>query len=316
MVKAVREKPINLARWPARSLLPRQGRIRWRILFARKVQWIVMPLGVAMHKEWRPVEEVTPVDVYPSVAKRKKLRLVGRQTQGKTTKEIVVDGVLHELQNCLQSIGMGVDLLQLSQPEAPECRTINLGIERASRLLREMQEFFFPPEGYLSTRNLKDVLLEIARGVVGDSENAPIRFLVSESFPSFQCDWLALGRVFDRVLRCAYGLLLSTKGEIIISMSFHDGQPSTSMEVRVEIHGENDLGIEEERVFTPFWRVNDYQMGLGLVLARQAINRLHGQLTFEKTDACRAHFSVLLNIVPEGISLRRGEKEEGHGCME
>src|SRR5262245_1915028 len=88
---------------------------------------------IAMHNEWRPLEENPPVDLASSVTKRKKLRLVGKQANEKFTKEAVLDGVLHELQNCLQSIGMGVDLLQLSQPDALECHTINFGIERASR---------------------------------------------------------------------------------------------------------------------------------------------------------------------------------------
>jgi predicted nuclease with RNAse H fold len=93
-----------------------------------------------MYKGWNPAEEVAQVEIYPAVTKRKKLRLIRRQssrsTNEKATKEIILDGVLHELQNCLQSIGMGIDLLQLTQPDGLECRTINLGLERASRLLR------------------------------------------------------------------------------------------------------------------------------------------------------------------------------------
>ncbi|HXG22532.1 MAG TPA: hypothetical protein VNN62_26105 [Methylomirabilota bacterium] len=269
-----------------------------------------------MHKEWRPAEEIPVFNVYSPVAKRKKMRLVGRQTQENPTTELVLDGVFHELQNCLQSIGMGVDLLQLSQPDALECRTINLGIERASRLLREVQEFFFPPETYLSIRNLSEVLTEAVREVVGEAEGGNIRLLCTKALPAFQYDWFMFGRVLDRILRCACGLLSAVGGESIVSATIQEGAAGTYVEIKVDICGAGELGIEKDRVFTPFWRVNDYQTGLGLVLARQAVQSWRGQLTFEKINPCRAQFTLLLEAPPESISSGRGRKEESHGCVE
>lgn len=266
-----------------------------------------------MHNEWHPTEEKSPIDLASSLAKRKKLRLVGKQQLEKSSKEAVLDGVLHELQNCLQSIGMGVDLLQLSQPDALECQTINLGIERASRLLREMQEYFFPPEIYLSTKNIGEVLVEIVHSVAREARGMEVCLHLPEVPPSFQYDWLVLSRVLERVLRCACGLLSAPGSKIVINAR----EPRQSViTIQVEIHGTKELEIDEKRVFTPFWRVNDYQAGLGLVLARQAIDHRHGQLTFEKMGPCRTQFTLRLAVPPENVWSGRVRRKAGHGCVE
>jgi nitrogen-specific signal transduction histidine kinase len=269
-----------------------------------------------MHKKWQPAEKLPPVELPSSVAKRKNLHLIKRQTEEKLTKEVVLDGVLHELQNCLQSIGMGVDLLQLSQPEALECQTIMLGIERASRLLREVQEYFFPPELYLSTRSVKDVLTETMHGVVKAGEDEHIQLQHPETPLSFQYDWFTLGRVLERIFRCACGILSPEGGKVIARSGARDGQVRTLVEIKVEIYGARELDIDESKIFTPFWRVNNYQAGLGLVLAQQALHSRHGQLTFEKISPCSAHFTLLLEVPPDAIVSGRAGKEEGHGCVE
>lgn len=270
-----------------------------------------------MNKKWQPAVKIPIVEFPLSVAKRKKLHVIKRQVEEKSTKEVVLDGVLHELQNCLQSIGMGVDLLQLSQPETLECRTITFGVERASRLIREMQEYFFPPELSLSTRSLTDVLFEAARDVVkADDERVHFRVHCPESSVSFSYDWFALSRVLERIFRCACGLLLSEGGEIIVNFEARDEQARTCVQVTIAIDGAGELGIDESRIFTPFWRVNDYQVGLGLMLAQQVLQSRHGQLSFEKISPCRAHFTLLLEVLPAAIVSGRAGKEEGHVCME
>lgn len=266
-----------------------------------------------MHKKWQPAEKIPPVELSTSVAKRKKLHLIKRPNEEKLTKEVVLDGVLHELQNCLQSIGMGVDLLQLSQPEALECQTIMLGIERASRLLREVQEYFFPPELYLSTRNIREVLLETMRGVMKAEQ---IRLQCPEEPLSFPYDWFALSRVFERIFRCACGILPPEGDKIIVRCGMREGPMHALVEIKVEVYGARELDIDESRIFTPFWRVNNYQAGLGLVLARQALLSWHGQLTFEKTSPCRAHFTLLLKVLSDTVVSGRAGKEEGHVCVE
>jgi nitrogen-specific signal transduction histidine kinase len=269
-----------------------------------------------MHNEYRPTTEEPPVGLAPVITRRKKLRLVGKQTGEQASTEVVLDGALHELQNCLQSIGMGVDLLQLGQPDALECRTISLGIERASRLLREMQEYFFPPEVYLSKKNVGEVVVEVVHGMEEVEKRENIHLRLPEILSPFQYDWLIFSRVLERIIRCACGLLPSSAGEIIISVKEQDNQSRPCVEINVEIHGSKELRVEEKRVFTPFWRVNDYQAGLGLMLARQAMRQRHGRLTFEKISPCRAQFSLVLEILPESAWLGKGKREASHGCVE
>jgi nitrogen-specific signal transduction histidine kinase len=88
-----------------------------------------------------------------------------------------------------------------------------------------------------------------------------------------------------------------------------------SIEIKIDIGSTETLEIEKEKIFTPFWRMHDYQAGLGLMLARQAIHSRNGQLTFEKISSCRAQFTLLLEIPFDNIPSST-RKEENHGRME
>jgi signal transduction histidine kinase len=154
------------------------------------------------------------------------------------------------------------------------------------------------------------------REVVKAGEDEHIRLQCPETPLSFQYDWFALGRVLERIFRCACGLLPPEGGEIIVRSEAREGQVRTLVEIKVEIYGARKLDVDENRIFTPFWRVNNYQAGLGLVLAQQALHSRHGQLTFEKTSPCRAYFTLLLEVLSATIVPGRAGKEEGHVCVE
>jgi K+-sensing histidine kinase KdpD len=264
-----------------------------------------------LHKKWHPTGVGSFITVYPVAAKRKKLLLTGAQKNKRETKELILDSVIHELQNCLQSIGMGVDLLQLSQTDQTEYHAINSGIERASKLLREMQEYFFPPDPSLSTRNLSEVIGEAIHKVEKESGRENIYFPCPESLLSLHYDWSIVSRVLDRVLRCACGLLSHEEGEIMVSVSLNEELPPVAVEIKIEICGASSLPIAEEKIFTPCWRANDYQAGLGLVLARQAVQRRGGELTFKQINSSRAHFTLRLEVLPENILSKETSQETG-----
>ncbi len=269
-----------------------------------------------LQKKWRPTGTGSFL-IYPQAARRKKLHLVGPQKNKRTTKEIILDSVIHELQNCLQSIGMGVDLLQLSHEEQLESHAITGGIERASRLLREMQEYFFPPEAAFSTKNLSEVIEKVVRKAVKESGRANIRFQCSEPLPSMHYDWGIVSRVLDRVLRCACGLVSSEGGETVVSVRINEELSRVSIEIKIEICGASELLVEEEKIFTPCCRVNEYQAGLALVLARQAMqSRKGGELTFKKINSSRAQFTLHLEVLPENVLSGKLERETGYGYIE
>lgn len=269
-----------------------------------------------MHKKWHPAEELSSGSAPSLTSKQKKLRLVKRQTDGQVSQGAILDGVFHELRNCLQSIGIGADLLQLGRPETVESRTITLGIERAGRLLREVQEYCFPPEPHLSTRTLSEVLTETIYTIEREREEARIQLHYPEEIPPVHHDWLVLGRIFERVFRCACGVLPSKGGEILVNVKIHRKRTRLTVAIQTDIHGKEELEIDEDRIFTPFWRGGNYQAGLGLMLALQAMQSYGGQLTFKKTSPCHAHFSLFLDVLPEAIVSMEVGQEEDHVYVE
>ncbi|MBI3304173.1 MAG: hypothetical protein HYZ72_19080 [Deltaproteobacteria bacterium] len=251
-----------------------------------------------MPKEYRPAEDAGVFSLYTAIADRKARNAQGRKEGGAVEGGEIFAGAVHELQNQLQSIGMGLDLLQLTHADPLEYRTISLGIERASRLLREVQEYFFPSEPNFSTSSLAAVVEETVRGVAQEWEQPgrSVRVVCPEVLPALRLDWQQLGKALERVLRGAYGLLPVEGGEILVEAGLREERAHAYVEIKVRICGAAELGGEEAEVFTPFWRVNGYQAGLSLVLARRIMNRCQGQLTFDRTSPHQGCFTMLLRI--------------------
>jgi nitrogen-specific signal transduction histidine kinase len=269
-----------------------------------------------LHKKWRPRELGAVIPVDPKSVRRKKLQLIGMQKNNRTVQEVVLDSTIHELQNCLQSIGMGVDLLQLNHEDELEHHAINNGIERASRLLREMQEYFFSPEPALSTKNLREVLEEAVQKAAREWACASIRFQGTEPFPSVSYDWSSVSRILDRILRCACGLMSPEGGETVVSVRLAEETLPAMTEIKVEVCSAHELPVDEGKLFTPCCRVNDYQTGLGLVLARQAVQSRKGALIFKKVNASRVQFLVRLALPLEDRLLPKTDREAEYGYIE
>ena len=269
-----------------------------------------------MHKEWCSIEEASSTRVESSTSTQRRLRLINQQTEEKVPREIILDGVFHELRNCLQSIGIGADLLQLGRPETVESLTVTLGIERANRLLREAQEYCLPPEPYFSVRTLREALTETICAIEKEGEKSCIQLCDLKMLPPFRYDWLVLGRIFERVFRCARGVLPLKGGKVLVNVRVHQKRTQTKVEIQTNIHGKGELEVDEDKIFTPFWRVGNYQVGLGLMLARQAVASHNGQLTFKKMSSHHARFSILLNVLPETIASMEVGQEEDHVYVE
>src|SRR5258705_10361130 len=80
----------------------------------------------------------------------------------------IVDTIFHVLQNHLQTIGLGLDLLFAESStfiDLHEYQGLPQSVERISRLLRELREYSTPQPLSLSTENLANVVERVTQKV-------------------------------------------------------------------------------------------------------------------------------------------------------
>ena len=68
------------------------------------------------------------------------------------------------------------------------------------------------------------------------------------------------------------------------------------IELRVINVSPSCLDIDEKEVFRPYLKVNEYRVGLTMVLARQILRRHYGRIIFQKEQRNRAVFSILIKV--------------------
>jgi K+-sensing histidine kinase KdpD len=206
---------------------------------------------------------------------------------------------VHEFRNHLQSIIVGLDLMQLTQDDSLECQQMRQEIQRACRLLQEVQEYFFPPPWSLSAESLAAIVREVVQRKQDEwhSQDIRLRVICHDPPSALQLDWRQVQSALERVLAFARALL-SQGGmlEVTAQMRKQSGQPW--IELKVISSAVTALEVEEQDVFQPFLRVNDYQLGLSLTLVHQMVDRQHGRVSFRKTNPRRGCFTLLLKAFP------------------
>jgi signal transduction histidine kinase len=202
---------------------------------------------------------------------------------------------VHELQSNLHVISVGVDLLCLAQADRLECQTVVNGVKRASRLLKEVREYFLPPETHLSPESLAAVLQEVVHHEEKEwhRQGVRLRMACRSPLPLVQLDLQQFRPALERVIAFACALL-PRGGELEIEAGLRKISGQRYVELKVASCSTTSLAVEEKDVFQPFLRVNNYQAGLSLALACQTLHRHSAKIFFHKESPKRGLFTILL----------------------
>jgi len=208
----------------------------------------------------------------------------------------VLEQAFHALQHQLRTISAGVDTLWLTQTTAiEEHEKIIQALKRAEQVLHELREYCFPPELRLSTENLANMVEDIVREVAREWERPgrQTRVLCYAPLAALQLDWQQVGKVLERIVACAYALLPTEGGEVVVEAGVRRVGAQQHLDLKVRSCGVTPLEVEEGTVFQPFWQVNGHQFGLSLALVQRMVNRQHGQIFFQKPSARQSCFTLL-----------------------
>jgi hypothetical protein len=208
----------------------------------------------------------------------------------------VIAASLHALQNCRQTIGMGIELVHLTEPFDPqEYDRIQHNVGRAGRLALELREYCYPPPLKLSTANLAEAIEDAVQDAVREWERPgrSTRLVCHAPLSAFPLDWQQFGRAVKRTVSCAFALLPAQGGEVIVESNVRRIGAQRCVDVRVRNCGEAPLSADEKALFCPFAVINDHALGLSLVLVQQTVARLQGQCFFHKANARQGCFTLL-----------------------
>ena len=223
-------------------------------------------------------------------------------TGGREHTAEVMDGLVHEVQNSLQGISMGVDLVCLEPGERAslEARRVFQKVEQASRLLREAREYFYPASVCLSRGEVDAVVEEVILAMESEWRARGIRVRreatdPGDTVPTFEFDWRQTRRALERVLAfCA--ALMPDGGQLELRSGRQDmnGEKYAALEARIS--SATVLRVEEGKVFEPFLRVDSYQAGLSMMLVRRLFEAHRGKISFRKESPQRAAFNLLFPV--------------------
>jgi len=197
--------------------------------------------------------------------------------------------VAHEMRNPLTPIRLAV--AQLSRSAAPTQQdSIDVLVAESGRLeqlAREFTEFGRLPEGPAAPVDLAELLTGLARNSVPPTMR--VRLALDPQLPTLLGHYDPLQRAFSNIVRNAVEAC-DAQGEIELSARAENGG------VRVEIR-DHGPGVPPElagRLFDPYVTAKSGGTGLGLALAKQAVEMHEGAIAVEETPGGGATFVVRL----------------------
>jgi signal transduction histidine kinase len=213
----------------------------------------------------------------------------------------VVAGVAHEIRNPLNSIRLGLELLQRrlerGTARVDEVRGAMEEVDRLDRILARLLAFGRPA---LEDRALQPIAPLVDRAVAmvhKQSEQKRVSILVEgEGTPPPEAD--VDGLQVEQVL---INLLLNAieaspdGGTVRLGLARED----ESVRIAVSDHGSGIPKEAREHVFDPYFTTRDSGNGLGLAVSREVVAHHGGSLSFD-TDATGTTFTLSLPVRRSG----------------
>jgi nitrogen-specific signal transduction histidine kinase len=218
-------------------------------------------------------------------------------TQWKPDLRKAIEGLTHDVRNHVHVIGGAIETLRLTGSLPLPAQKLIEPIEEINRLLRDLEEYFFPPHTELSVANavllLQDVILKMQDELL--RRGIHLKLIHESSLPYVRLDARQVRRAIQRVLNFSVALL-PEGGRLNIKARRREIDSTRYVELQIISYSADSLEIDEEEVFQPFLQVRKYKAGLSLALARETLYRNRGQISFRKNNSQQTLFSLLLEV--------------------
>jgi two-component system sensor histidine kinase/response regulator len=245
---------------------------------------------------------------------RDNIRLTQQLEQSRRQSAIMhlTEGIAHNLNNLLGVMVGYINLIQMN-PENPEkilscCERLETAIKRMTRIVHQLTVIGH----FKSLQKEPTPLNRILQGAVGRfhriaSTDTPV--VIQSTFPNdfvFHTNRELLEVCLERVLQNAYESYLPGDtdtdpqiGEILLSVAAIEKNGQPHMLLRVIDHGKGIDKTIQDSVFDPFVSSSSaVGRGMGLTIARHAINCLGGEIELLPREGGGAEAVITLAIEP------------------
>jgi signal transduction histidine kinase len=207
--------------------------------------------------------------------------------------------IAHEVKNSLNGMKVASSMLVADGDRSLPIRTMRGQIDRLSHLATSLLSFGRPTSAQLSVAPLGQLVSEAVESlrVLPEAEEVEVEADLDTGL-EVQCDPLLLATALDNLLRNAMEAAVVAKDlgkqprpRVKVTTRRVDG----SVRVEVEDNAGGPPPGFETGLFQPFVTSKPRGIGLGLSMARQAVERQGGSLAFERT-ATGSRFTVQLGL--------------------
>jgi signal transduction histidine kinase len=207
--------------------------------------------------------------------------------------------IAHEVKNSLNGISAAATLLgQGEEPQLP-LKTIRGQSDRLRHLASSLLHFGRPSSAQLVPADLDQLVLEAVESlrVLPEADDVHVRTELAQTI-RVQCDPMLLATALDNLIRNAMEAAVAAKdlGKLqdptVRVTARADGD---SAFVTVEDNAGGPPQTVEQHLFEPFVSGKPKGIGLGLSMARRAVEQQGGSLAFERT-ASGSKFTVQLSL--------------------
>jgi PAS domain S-box-containing protein len=237
------------------------------------------------------------ISTYTDISDLKAGRLKKEKEEKAVRVAGIMGGAIHEIQNNLQVINLGLGLIQVGQSESPHTASLSNCIGRIQKMLQETYEYLVPPESRSSAVNPENVLEEVIRSKENElrDQGVPIRLVCPAPLPVVHIDLTQFHMALERVMEFSRALL-THGGKLEIEAGLTQIDSEQYVELKIASISPTPIEVEEKAVFQPFLRVNRHQAGLSIPLVRDIINRYQGKVTFRMENPKQGLFVILLKV--------------------
>jgi signal transduction histidine kinase len=207
--------------------------------------------------------------------------------------------IAHEVKNSLNGMKAAASMLSAEGDRTLPVRTMRGQIDRLSHLATSLLNFGKPANAQLSLTPVGQLVSEAVESlrVLPEAEEVEVTSDLDTSL-QVRCDPLLLVTALDNLLRNAMEAAVAAKD---LGKQAHPRVRITTRRVdgAVRVEVEDNAGGPppgfEAGLFQPFVTTKPRGIGLGLSMARQAVERQGGSLAFERT-ATGSRFTVQLGL--------------------
>lgn len=256
-----------------------------------------------------PYIEHTFIGIVHNMTEREQLRRIvgdaGHSGGTTQTQQILLRGLMHEINNPLGGIRGSAQLLQDDRLPSSErhdfARGIIADVERIRGILDQFRQTGIATATTNSWFRLQDLIFEILHNAERGTERPPRWLLELDlALPEIETDRTKLGQVLTNLVLNAAHFTGETRQVRVRASTFHPPwrrrrDAGSWVLIAVEDAGPGISGIESQ-LFTPFYTTRPGGTGLGLAISQSLVRQLGGHIRAGHAALGGAEFRVEIPV--------------------